>query len=346
MNSAHIRSLIDASLADGSRQVTLTGDYTVDETVFLPSDFTLILDNCHLTMADGTFCNLFRNEHAGTHTKAEADRNIRILGHGRAILDGGTYNGLSERNHSRDGNPHISVNNLLLFANVEGFTIENIHCRNQRWWALNFIACGNGRLSNIDFCSDDTRVLPDGTKVRGLRRNDYEGVYIKNSDGIDLRSGCHDILIENITGFTEDDTVALTGLSGSTEAMYGVTDGNPAIRNVIIRNVQSAAYCANVRLLNQGGIGLYNILIDGVMDTSADSPHMDRGIYAVRVGDNHLYGSRHSTPDETKNITIRNVYGRGVCAVQLAGAITNLVLDNICTFDECTVAVDNQAELH
>ncbi len=346
MNSEHIRSLIDASLADGTRQVTLTGDYTIDETVLLPSDFTLILDNCHLTMADGTFCNLFRNEHAGSKTKDEADRNIRILGRGRAILDGGTYNGLSERNHSRDGNPHISVNNLLLFANVEGFVIENLHCRNQRWWALNFIACGNGRLSNIDFCSDDTRVLPDGTRTHGLVHTDYASNYIKNSDGIDLRSGCHDILIENITGFTEDDTVALTGLSGSTEAMYGVDDADSSIRNVIVRNVQSAAYCANVRLLNQGGIALRNILIDGVMDTSADSPHMDRGMYAVRVGDNHMYGSRHSTPDETQNITIRNVYGRGICAVQLAGAITNLTLDNICAFDECTVAVDNQANLY
>ena len=55
-----IRSLIDAALADGTRQAVITGDYTIYETVFLPSDFTLILDNCHLTMAPGTFCNLFR----------------------------------------------------------------------------------------------------------------------------------------------------------------------------------------------------------------------------------------------------------------------------------------------
>ena len=29
-----------------------------------------------------------------------------------------------------------------------------------------------------------------------------------NADGIDIRRGCRDIVIENITGFTEDDTVA------------------------------------------------------------------------------------------------------------------------------------------
>ncbi len=348
-NTAIINTLIQNAIADGSHQITLTGDWTIEETILLPSDFTVILENCHLTMAPDTFCNMFRNANTVTEvgkTAAGEDRNIRILGRGKAILDGGEYNGLCEGNSGKDGRPHISANNLVLFSNVEGFVLENLQCRNQRWWALNFIACGHGRLSNIDFCSDDRQVRPDGTVVHGLTRDNYGGVVIKNSDGIDLRAGCHDILIENITGFTEDDTVALTGLQGSTEALYGVPDKNTAIRNIIIRNVQSAAYCSIVRLLNQSGVQLYNILIDGVMDTSADNPHMDRGIYAVRVGDNHMYGTRHSTPEETKNITIRNVYGRGTTVVQLAGSITNLVTDNICTFDECTCAIDNQAKLY
>ncbi len=348
-NSTQIRTMMDIATANGTRQITLTGNWTIDETILLPSDFTVVLDNAHLTMAPGTFCNMFRNEHAGTETgktAAGCDTNIRILGRGKAILDGGEYNGLSERTSEKDGNPHISANNLVLFANVDGFVLENLQCRNQRWWALNFIACGHGRLSNIDFCSDDRQIRPDGTVVHGLTRDNYGGIVIKNSDGIDLRAGCHDILIENITGFTEDDTVALTGLQGSTEALYGVSDKDTAICNVIIRNVQSAAYCTNVRLLNQSGVQLYNILIDGVMDTSESSPYMDRGIYAVRIGDNHLYGTRHSTAEETKNITVRNVYGRGSTVLQLAGSITNLVTDNICAFGECTSVVDNQAKLY
>lgn len=349
LNDTTIRTMIDIATADGTRQIVLTGEYTIYETVLIPSDFTIVLDNCRLTMAPGTFCNLFRNRHADdpyARTVTDADRNIRIIGRGKAILDGGEYNGLCEGNSEKDGSPHISVNNLLLFVNVDGFVIQGIQCRNQRWWALNFLFCAHGVLENIDFCADDTRLLPDGTRVHGLRRDSYGEVYIKNADGIDLRSGCHDIRIENITGFTEDDTIALTGLWGKTEQMYQVEGADTSIHNVIIRNVQSAAYCTNVRLLNQSGIRLYNILIDGVMDTSAGSPHMDRGIYAVRIGDNHLYGTRHSTPEETKNITVRNIYGRGSTVVQLAGSITNLVLDNICTFGECSTAVDNQARLY
>ena len=362
-NASSIRRLIDLAVKDGTRQTVLTGEYTIEETIFLPSDFTLILDNAHLTMADGTFCNMFRNEHSPRYTDAEyadcassaarhaadpgrtpagVDRNIRILGRGKAILDGGNYNGLCEGNSTKEGRPHISVNNLLLFTNVDGFAIEGLQLQNQRWWALNFLYCCHGSLRNLDFCSDDTMVQPDGTRTHGLSRNRYSDVYIKNSDGIDLRTGCHDILIENITGFTEDDTIALTGLYGKMEQLYAVDGQSSTIRNVIIRNVQSAAFCANVRLLNQGGVALYNILIDGVMDTSADNPHLDKGIYTVRIGDNHLYGSRHSTAEETKNITVRNIYGRGSAVVQLAGSITNLVLDNICPFDDCTIAVDDQ----
>ena len=345
-----IQQQINDTIAAGRHQLTVSGDFEIEKTISLPSDFTLVLDDCYLRMADNTFCNMFNNEHFGTaegKTLAGTDRNICIEGRGRAILDGGTYNGLSERNSLKDGRPHISVNNLLLFTNVDGFRISGLHVRNQRWWALNFIYCRNGLLSNLDFLSDYTRIDGQGNRVEGLRNNDYASAYIKNSDGIDLRCGCHDIIIENITGFTEDDTVALTGLPGTMELSHAVEGLSSDIYNVIIRNINSAAYCSIVRLLNQSGIKLYNILIDGVFDSSANSKYLDRGSNGVRVGDLHMYGTRHSTAEETYNITIRNVASRAaIAAVNLAGAITNLTLDNIRTFDHAGETIRNQAELH
>lgn len=344
MNSAseYINSLIQEAVISGRQSITLTGIYEIDSTIILPSEFTLFLEDAHLTMAENTFCNMFRNKNAGT---GMTDRNISIVGRGTAVIDGGVYNGLSEKNAGKDGRPHISVNNLLLFAGVDGFRVENIHACNQRWWALNFIHCSHGYIGHIDFLSDYTRIV-DGVQIPGLLQNAYGEVYVKNSDGIDLRSGCHDITIENITGFTEDDSVALTGLYGSLEEMYDVPGQSDDIYNVIIRNVNTAAYCGNIRLLNQGGIRLYNILIDGMTDASANCPYMDRGGHGVRVGDNHMYGSRHSTPDETFNITIRNVYSRATYAVSLAGSITNLVTDNICGFDGNQILINNEAVLY
>ena len=343
--SEYITKLIDEAVNDGSRTATVSGNWTIDSEVRIPSNFTLILENCHLRLADGSYTNIFVNEHHDTElgrTVAGRDRNIAIIGRGEAILDGGEYNGLSERNHSKDGLPPIWKNNLLLFTNVEGFKIEGIACRNQRWWALNFIYCAHGYIGNIDFCASDTAIDADGNVYHGLLHDRYAEVLVKNADGVDLRRGCHDIVIENITGFTEDDTIALTGLYGRIERHFEVSGLPIDIWNVTIRNIASASYCTNVRLLNQGEVKLHDILIDGVYDTSAESPHMDLGKHTVRIGDVKLYGTRHATKEETYNITVRNVRSRAPYAIALAGEMDGLVMYGIECFDGAKMLLDNR----
>ncbi len=108
--SEHITSLIRAATENGSRTATVSGAWEIDTAIRLPSDFTLILQDCHLRMADGCFSNMFVNEHHGTEigrTHNGTDHNIAVIGKGRAILDGGEYNGLSESTQMRDGMPPI-----------------------------------------------------------------------------------------------------------------------------------------------------------------------------------------------------------------------------------------------
>ena len=327
-----ITAAIRAAVADDSRRAVIRGKYEISEAIRIPSRFTLVLRDCHLRLADGCFCNLFINEHCDTPSGRccdGTDRDIHIVGEGRAVLDGGRYNGLSEKTQNTNGLPPIWKNNLLLFANVDGFSVTGIHCRNQRHWALNFIDCRNGVLRDIDFCSDHTAINAQGEQYDRLLRSAYRDILVKNSDGIDIRRGCHDILIENITGFTEDDTVALTGLCGDLERHFGVEELPSDICRITVRNVTSAAYCTGVRLLNQGGVKLYDILIDGVRDTGLECPYLDRGLCAVRIGDTHLYGTRHATREETHHITVKNVHGNGVCAIALAGDMDALTLENV-----------------
>ena len=343
--SAYISSRIEEAINDQSRTATISGNWEIDEAIRLPSNFTLILKEAHLRMADGVYSNMFVNEHHGTdvgNTSEGTDRNINIIGCGSAILDGGKYNGLSEKNQSKDGLPPIWKNNLLLFTNVDGFRVSGISCRNQRWWALNFIYCRNGYLGNLDFCACDIAIDENGNEYRGLIREKYCDVLVKNADGIDLRQGCHDILIENITGFTEDDSIALTALNGKLERSFAVEGLSPDLCNVEIRNIRTAAFCTNVRLLNQGDIKLHDIIIDGVYDTSDDSPYMDKGLYAVRIGDTRLYGTRHATEDETYNITVKNVCGRGDYVLALAGAMKNLVYFGIKAEDGAKMLLDDR----
>ena len=327
-----ITELIALAVSDGSRVARVSGNFIIDQAIRIPSNFTLILDNCHLRMADGCYDNIFVNEHHGTEesrTVQGTDKNITIIGRETAILDGGEYNGLSEKTQLKNGLPPVWKNNLILFTNVDGFKITGISCINQRWWALNFIYCSNGYLGNIHFCANDTAVDENGNVYHGLLRNKYSEVLVKNADGIDLRQGCHDIVIENVTGFTEDDTVALTGLNGLLEQTFSVSGLPSDICNVTVKNVRSAAFCTIVRLLNQEGIKLHDISIDGVYDSVAEYPYFDKGLYAVRVGDTHLYGTRHATHEETYNISIRNVYGKGEYAVALAGKARGVTLEKI-----------------
>ena len=311
--------------------------WAIEKTIKLASDIYLVFDNCHLRMADNTFCNMITNENCRTpiaNTTDGTQHNIIIEGRGRAILDGGNYNGLCEENYKEFGGSIPMDNCTLMFANVDGFKITGLHITNQRYWGMNFLFCSNGRIYDIDFMADHTFKDENGVIQTRLDHNyPHSSICVKNADGIDLRVGCHDIIIENITGFTEDDTVALTGIPSNSAKRFYVDGLSPDIRNVIIKSINSATHYANVRLLNQGGIKLYNILIDGIMDSSKDMPGTKRGGSGVRIGDHHMYGERHATSDETYNITVRNVYSRAISPLNVVCNIGNFQTDNIQCFD-------------
>ena len=342
----HITALISEGIENGTRTAMVTGKWEIDRAVRLPADFTLILEDCHLRLADGCYANVFVNENNETEKgrmPEGTDTNISIIGRGRAILDGGEHNGLCEKVPVDERKAPLWKNNLILFTNVCGFKIDGLHLRNQRWWAMNFIYCSQGYIGNIDFCADDRMIDEDGNFTHGLRCDQYAAVYVKNADGIDLRQGCHDITIENITGFTEDDTIALTALGGKMERNFAVESYPSDICNVTIRNVRASGFCSIVRLLNQGEIKLHDIEIDGVYDDSENSDHLDHGVYGVHVGDTKLYGNRHSTKEETYNITIKNVYyAEGKAAIALAGEIGNLVMYGIECSEKTKMLLDER----
>ena len=342
----YIVAKINEAIADESRTAVISGNWEIDEAVRIPSNFTLILENCYLRLKDGSYTNVFVNEHNDTdlgRTVAGTDRNISIIGRGEAVLDGGKYNGLSEKNHSRDGLPSIYKNNLILFSNVDGFKVSGLSCFNQRWWALNFLYCRNGYIGNIEFRSNDLAIDKDGNEYHGLIKERYKEVLVKNSDGIDIRCGCHDILIENITGFTEDDTVALTALPGNTKGTYAVEELPSDICRIEIRNIRAAAFCSIVRLLNQGGPKLHDIVVDTVYDTSRTCPYLNHGTYAVKIGDTRMYGETHSTADQTYNITLRNITGGSDHVLSLNGSITNLTMYGIEAMEGTKMIYDTRA---
>ena len=323
-DAAMIQAAVDAARESGGsvtipRHNDRTGKniWVLPRAVLLHSGSSIVLDNCHLQQADDSTDNLFRNSVCRTPdgVKPECRQyDIHIRGIGNAVLDGGKHNGICEANWKALG-VELYGNCLIHFQNLERFSVENITCSNQRYWALTHHFCAEGRISGITFRSQADR---------------------PNQDGIDLRYGCHSILIENIMGYTGDDVIALTCLNDRAGAML-VTGADPDIHNVIIRNVQATGKDGRgiVRLLNNYGRKIYNIIIENIMDISAPGDPWRDGS-CVRINELAYMKKEEDLArlGDTFNITIRNIVSRCRHGVFASATLENALIDNVQMFGD------------
>lgn len=258
-----IQSAVDAASECGEK-VTIprlnerTGEniWMLPRAIKLYTGSTICLDNCRLRQTDDSFDNIFKNSIARTdegRLLKNRQYDIHIYGLGNAVLDGGNHNGLVERNANRDGRPRVIVNSPMHFVNCERICIENLRFVHSRYWGMCFHYCSSARISNIHFMSNAN---------------------CPNQDGIDLRTGCNGFVIENISGYTQDDTIALTCLKDG--GIYDIDGMDDSIHNVVIRNITSFSLCAQIRLLNNYGKKIYNVLIENVQDSTEYDPCDER----------------------------------------------------------------------
>lgn len=334
-DSAAIQAAVDEAEKSGCRRVVIprynarsdSFIWIIDETILLPSHITVELDNAHLRMADGVFCQMFRNslgfeEVGGLPEGLQED--ITIQGYGKAVLDGGKHNGLRERTSLKDGFPHIANNLTICLHHVKNFRIDGITVRDQRWWGLCFSWCWDGVISNIHFEIGDKTV-----------RESIPHPY-RNQDGIDLRVGCHDIQIRNLTGETCDDVVALTALAirePSFECLYPCRHLSYDIFNVSIQNITAFNnHCALVRLLCHNRRKIYNIDIDHIIDSTPERQEIIRTASCVKIGEND-YCSANSEircrSGEMHDISVSNIFSNALAAVVMNSAAKNVVVRNI-----------------
>lgn len=343
-DSAMIQAAVDAAAKTGEtvivpRHNERTGEnvWIISKAIRLHTGSVICLDNCVLRQADGVYENIFINSNQGTpavFTREGRQTDIRIYGLGNALLDGGKHNGLTEKTQKEPGMPPVLQNCMFNFLNVERVYIDNLRIINQRYWSMVFHYCSYGRISNIDF---------------------YAPHLAPNQDGIDLRTGCSHFVIENITGCTGDDTVALTCLKSRYDEDIKGAEYDDAIHHVIIRNISSNTPCSLVRLLNHRGKLIYNILIENIMETSERDAAHTRGTEnsvmdsvrenlrvgaAVRIGENFYFGDgEKAKTDETFNVTVRNVIGRMRTAIRVSNALSNAVFENVQIYGEGGTAV-------
>ncbi|MBE7043135.1 MAG: hypothetical protein E7399_06530 [Ruminococcaceae bacterium] len=331
--------------------------WDISKAILLYDESVIVLQNAHLRLADGAICNLFRNSNAKTEvglTPEGTQKNIRIQGIGTAVLDGGIHNGLYEANGisrtKSKGTEHVTENCMMFFQNTQGMVIENITVKNHRYWGICFYTSSFGRISNVHFHSDGN---------------------VPNQDGIDILKGCHDFIIENITGCTGDNLIAICAIDGNTYPMLEDI-GQQDIYNISVKNIMgySVNGCSLLRLLNHDGHKLYQITVDGITETSpwsdTDSPvapNPDLRIFtdeegnplpfekivlgeegyrmeaAVIIGESYWYKNSQAKHGDTWGVSVSNVTTHARFGVWINNTLTDSVFDNIRLFGNGYMAV-------
>ena len=317
--------------------------WLIDQAIMLASDTTVELHNAHIKLSDRCRDNFFRSANCGMGINPiEPASHIHIIGKGNALLEGAdnpratgdSAKTIGERTHGSDaGNEGESQkgdwrNIGILMANVSNFSIENISIKDSHCWGISLEYCHHGKVRDVHFESTGSKIV-DGQKVT-----------ILNQDGLDLRQGCHDIHIENITGHTGDDLIALTAIHHQNLEAGGLCStmvsgkGQPddAIHSVTIRNVRG--HCAGghhiVRFLNTGDMQMYDIVLDGLIDTS-QAP--DRSRASVKIGDaNPAYGGINSLGN-TRRIMVSNIITRSTYPVLVGGSLCDSTMANVMQHD-------------
>ena len=299
--------------------------WLIDRAIVLPSDFTLILNDCLVRLSPGTRDNIITNNGARTNPLSE-NQNIRIVGQGNAVLSSGL-----EAHFDPPGDKSGYRTVGILLYNTKHFTIENLKMEETQTWAISVEnGCAYGRIANIEMANT--------------------GKY-PNQDGVDIRKGCHDIVIENITGTTGDDMIALTGLRdpgidwkaevseiNEGKRKPGMQVGgrgwreNDDIYNITINNVKGTTVgrqcCSIIRLLNNDGIKMYNIFINDVMDTAKDGEGFTD--QAVNIGDDNPYWKeKRNQLGETSRVFINNVVSNAPTVVRIRGTLKDSRLTGI-----------------
>jgi hypothetical protein len=265
---------------------------------------------------------------------------IHIIGRGSAVLEGAdkprstgdSAKTLGQRTYGSDAgvageSPTGDWRNIgILLASVEHFTIENLAIRDSHCWAISLEWCAFGRIRDIDFTSTGTRI------IEGIRQTTL------NQDGLDLRQGCHDLLIENITGHTGDDLIAFTAIPHASDQPGGLhstmvsrrghrTDGPGDICNITLRNIRGYSHGHHiVRFLNTSGSKIHDIILDGLIDTS---PPEVTCRAALKIGDDNPVWGGVTPLGDTCRIIVTNVISKATYTILIAGSLSESLITNV-----------------
>ena len=320
--------LAEAKKTDGVRTVILDGeDYYLDRAILVSDNMEIIVDGCMLKQKKHVFDNIFRSENFivnpedpyGVPLDIKPTKNVKILGKNGASIYGTAwpkvgYHPFFEQDQLMVGDFWGWRTHMFNFCLADTMEIAGFLLRQTMGWALSFEQSCNLHIHDMEIHS-----------------------HVKNGDGVDLRSGCHHCLIENISGTTSDDTVALNATArknydpNAPLGKYYLTSEpyhrlfpteDRDIHDITVRNITSGGRMHGVICLAANENQVYDIDIKDIIEDVDGARQSTVKIY-TGYGANYRKGDLH-------DIRLRNIRSKSAdYAVMVAAEVENVILTDI-----------------
>lgn len=326
--------------------------WLIDEAILLPGNMKIVLKDCILQLSDSSRDNLFRSSNLiiGSKEKPTWIKNIEIVGIGKVVLKGAnnprstgdcfkplsidpsqhmenpkghsgfsTYGTDAEKPDRRQKGDWRNI--MTLFAYVDGIKINNISLVSSHSWAMSYERVLNTEINNTRFESAMEQLI-NGKYMRVLNR-----------DGIDIMKGCKHFRLNNITGYTQDDFIALNGIGqrntnhriGDFEDNWMIT--NPGwygeednIEDIVVNNIFCKSGQRAIGIRSADSARIQKIKFQNVVCESAPNN-------TIMIGAPQY--DKPSLPGMINHIDFENVIGKGRELVLIEWPITDCVFRNL-----------------
>lgn len=293
-------------------------DLMIDKAILLDSNTTLLLQNCIVKQNNYVYDNIFRGANIVLPEPDSDDNmfyvpetieyieNVNIIGDGNSKLVGPDINRIYDGNRVPSyqgqemvGDQYGARALSICFTCVKGGSIQGVDFEQTRMYAIQLEYCEDFLVKDIEVTSS-----------------------CKNGDGIDVRTGCRNVVIKNFNGKTSDDLIAINShFSDKDENTYyvcpmkyswrwekNISDDLKEINGVYIdgaiNRTQSTHRAVGAWAINPiHNISINNVTIEGDI-TSDNVGHIDiAGINTLRIS-NIIF---NKTSDSYPAISARNV---------------------------------------
>ena len=332
-------------------------NWIIDRAIEVRSNMSIIVDSVMIKLADRVLDNVFRpdsmvmkpDDKFGFPLEIRETENIRIIGKNNAVLEGpdihrNMFHPVLKETQEALGDFWGWRAFMIFFPRCRRFEVSGFIIRKSSSWAISLERSKEGYIHNIEIYST-----------------------CKNGDGINIRSGCSRIFIENIKGSTSDDFIAINSFGTDSRIFpqenyvyptmpsdYLIDQGESIedrhIHDIFINNIHSATseYSQAVALMSRQGHKLFRIWIHGVYDGNScdDSPkrRLDMvGAYYKNYGDDSI------ADDDLSEIRIDTVVcNSSLTAVLFRDHVRDLWINNViqnCPEGEVLAALDDDITL-